>query len=193
MHAKASPKITPCMYALLALVLVFLCYMCYTSTKKSKDMHAHSSATDLGPKDRLLFVDPSELASTPQLKNLTPCYDDACQNYKQLAPEVKDVHAQNVRDFVYTTPSFVIMIWAPWCQYCEMFMPDFVAAAKESSIPFAFLNAELVPHSLLSAEGIFQVKGFPTFLKGTVQNGALQLIALQDRPSKSVLVEFAKK
>lgn len=174
------------MYALLALILLFLCYMCYSQRSKVTRVKSPQS------KERLLLVDSSVLDSTPQLVNLTPCYDDACQDYKHLAPEVKQVHAKTVQDFVFSTPNFVLMVWAPWCGYCELFMPDFAAAAKESSIPFALVNAELVPRSLFSdGGGLFTVKGFPTFVKGTVANGKLQLIPLQDRPSKSSLLALA--
>jgi len=147
--------------------------------------------------DRLLAIDPAIAgrAFSGQLRNLTPCVNDACADYANLAIEVKEVHAKAVREFASTTPRAVFMVWAPWCGHCEVFMPEFVKASLESTIPFVLVNAELVTPSLFEKTGgIFEVTGFPTFvLYENQDNGTPRITPLSTHPSREALLALAAK
>ena len=115
------------------------------------------------PTDRLLHLEPamSTRAFAAQLINLTPCYDDACTDYKSLATEVKDVHTANVREFAATTPR--ASLWFGLHGVATgVFMPEFAKAAIDAyHLPLLILNwcpqlslGKIRVHSLMSV-------GFP--------------------------------
>ena len=95
----------PCLYLLLALLVILLLFVC--KSKQGKMPHARYMKA---PKehDKLLLLDPdvADRAFASQLKNLTPCYDNACKDYRTLAIEVKDVHANSIKQFIVQTPRF---------------------------------------------------------------------------------------
>ena len=141
-------------------------------------------------RDKLLLLDEdlADKALAKQMHNLTPCYDDACKNYKTLAAEVKEVNTTAVLEYLSNVPRAVIMIWAPWCGYCELFMPEFAKAAIEANVPFLLINAELVSRDLFTKERMLEVKGFPTF----VLINDRKFTPLQARPSKDSLLELSR-
>ena len=102
--------------------------------------------------------------------------------------EVKEVNATAVLKYLSDVPRAVIMIWAPWCGYCELFMPEFAKAAIEADVPFVLINAELVSRDLFTKERMLEVKGFPTFV--LINN--MKFTPLEARPTKESLLQLSK-
>lgn len=199
--SKAQPSISSSLL-LLAVLLLIAVYV----YRKRREIAAHTRVvfTHLPfttpieqetTSDRLLHIDPAiaKRAFSGQLRNLTPCTNDACTDYANLAVEVKNVHTSAVREFALTTPRALFMVWAPWCGYCELFMPEFVNASLESTIPFVLVNVELVTPSLFDKNGgIFEVTGFPAFvLYENQDHGPPRITPLSVRPSREALLALA--
>lgn len=199
-EAPAAPAATTsCVMLIGVLAVLFVFYAIFHRPPKSgegmRGPKGGKGRSEPPPPDRHIKLDP-ELAAAAfaaQLVNLTPCTDDACENYQSLAPEVMHVHAKRVVEFVQKTPRFMLMVYAPWCQYCEMFMPNFAQAAKEAKIPFALLNIEMVPRDLFQqSNGFFAIQGFPTFaLCRHKEDKKIEWVLLTTRPETSAILELS--
>lgn len=199
----ARPSSSPLLLAGVIAIIILCLYRQYIVARIQDIFTGYNTQPSVAlPVDRLLHIDVSASSSiqrafsSGRLHNLTPCRDDACVDYANLAVEVKAVHADRVREFASATPRAVFMVWAPWCRFCEIFMPEFLQAAVQSEdTPFALVNAELVDPSLFAKDGgIFEVTGFPTFVlyeRPQQHNAHPRVTPLSDRPSRESLLALA--
>ena len=134
--------------SIVILIIVFMTNMCkrkmrtptFISGRKS-----HMMGTDCHAK-----TDFSDTA----INNLTHCSenDKSCNDFKNVSDDHAIKNGDKLVEFDKEHPNVLYMVYAPWCPHCHKAMPNFVEASKKSNVPFALINAELMPHSLIQGD-----------------------------------------
>lgn len=191
---------TACAALCAAVVVVLVMHLVSSSTRarggRLRDHALLVSSRRAALADRHVPADAKrELASAPNVTNLTPCTSDACVDYKSLSEESKEASSKAVRDFVETHPDCVLMVYAPWCPHCHTAMPHFVTASKRLSTPLGIVNAEMVTKETLSGpNAVCQVTHFPFVVSvrtGKVLDGGVNEDAVVDFVGKEAAVAGA--
>ena len=90
-------------------------------------------------------------------------------------------------------PTSMVMIYAPWCPHCHTAMPHFAAAAEQCDVPFALINAEMMPaHALQGDAALFQVQYFPFIVRRERNGSEFTDTLFKEAPSKDALTKAAK-
>lgn len=131
------------------------------------------------------------------LHNLTPC--DAsdpskCQDVKKIDPLVHTQNEKHVREFLGKHKVSMIMVYAPWCPHCHTAMPEFAKAASQCDVPFALINAELMPPKLLQGDSaLFNVQYFPFIMRRESNGSDFSDTLFKDQPTADKLKQHADK
>ena len=129
--------------------------------------------------------------------NLTPCDSSdpsKCQDVKKVDPSVHVQNEKHVREFLSKHPVSMIMVFAPWCPHCHTAMPEFAKAAEKCDVPFALINAELLPPKLLQGESaLFNVQYFPFIMRREKSGHDFSDTLFKDQPSADKLAKHASK
>ena len=123
---------------------------------------------------------------------------------------VVDVDRDSWASIVGAAPAAVVMFYAPWCQHCKRFAPEYAAAAAETAASgVAFTRCDAVEHEDLAraprpraaraddARGLppraqadeYEVSGYPKFL--LFKRGA-RAATFRGRPDRGALSAWVR-
>lgn len=173
-------------FSIVILIIVLMTRMCkkkYSPSMYVTGRKSHMQEIDCHAKTD--FADSS-------VHNLTHCSenDKSCSNIKNVLEEHAIKNGDKFVEFDKEHSVVLYMIYAPWCPHCHKALPNFMEASKKSDVPFALINAELMPHTLIQGEdAIVDVKHFPFFC---FKNGETKDV-FKNAPTTEKLLEFVSK